>query len=304
MNYRTFSMEQSPFHKERDLQGKTELVSFRLPKEAYHDLMNYFEGVYEDNAKTRGFKQISLNALDKICSERKTYNNLEVYMLLPKSDDIDVLNSCSQIIGFIDTEVDFNSSFNLVSVFNDDYNLVYDVRDFVESEFPMGIFSNTKEPRIYRTNWDTLYSFDLLVYRLNELFDLDVEDCSFVRFPLNNYLDVCRDGQYQNQSFNYEHQGAFVFNDVYTNNKYYCTVSWYYSNNAMTFDFFFETVEDFSQQIYSRKDKKLINALNDVIIDKNRKEKLLTIRKGLANDLSYIDDLLKEEFPTEYEKLK
>ena len=304
MEYRTFHTKQSPFHKERDLQGKTELVSFRLPKEAYQDLMTYFEDVYDDNAKTRGFKQISLDTLENICSERKTYTNLEVYMILPKSDSIDDLNFYSQIIGFINTDVDFHDKFNLVSTFEDDYKIVYDVRNFEEGEFPMGIISNTIEPCIYRTNSHTTHSFFLIKDRLSQLFDIDVENCSFVRFPLNNYLDVFRDGQYQDQSYNKEHRGVYVFNDMYTNKKYYCIVEWYYDNLAITFDFYFESVDDFSQDIYSRKDARLIDSFNEVLMDKNRKEKLLTIRNGLAEDLSYIEGLIKEEFPSEYEKLK
>lgn len=300
-------MSQSPFSKERNLHGETISVSFRLPKEAYNDLMTHFNDKYEENAKTKGFKEISLNALDGICTERKCYNHLELFMLIPKSDEFDDLYS-SEIFAFINDETDFKDSFNLVSKFNDDFRLVYELQDFTEENTPLGIFANVKDDCFYKLIRDKVIdSFFSFKFGLNSLYsDLDLDNCYIVRFPLNNYLDVYRDGQYQGETYNDDHLGAFVFEDIGSDKKIYCKIAWKYSNEhkLISFDLIFTPEDAFVDDIYNTGDEKLIEAVNDVIIGKSRIKKLLKIRKNIANDLSWIDDLIKKEYPDEYEKLK
>jgi hypothetical protein len=305
--FKTFRTYQSPFHKERNLQDKTTSVSFRLPTEAYNDLMDYFNNIFDSNAKTNGFKKISLNALDMICSERKTYNNLECFMLIPKTDDIGELYD-SEIIVFINDDIDFENDFNLVSKFNDDYNLVYSLYDFTEENVPFGIFTNVRESCLYRLRKDfaleSWYSFTSALGTLYK--DLNLDDCYIVRFPLNNYLDVFRDGQYQNETYKDDHIGAYVFEDISSKRKIYCKIVWNYTHemNLISFDLIFEPESEFINDIYKMNDKRLNEAINDVITDKHRIDVLLEIRKNIEDELSFVDEILKNEYPDEYQKLK
>ena len=144
IDYRVFSMNKSPFHDDNLAESKRETrKTIRLPTEAYEQLESYFEANNLDFSK--GIRSVCYEKLDTICNERKTFNNLEVFMLIPKSTIEDELINKSQIIAIVNTECDFRSDFNHLRKFNDDYNLVYVLNDFEAKNFPMHIIQYTKE---------------------------------------------------------------------------------------------------------------------------------------------------------------
>lgn len=312
-DFKMFTMSKSPFHKERNLKGKTKNIAFRLPIEAYEDLKNYFEGVYgEDGALSKGFKDLSYETLDSVCLERKNYNNLNVFMLIPKTDDLDDLHCYSEIFAFIDIDNDIEDDFNVVSRFEDDYNILYNLVDFNEENVPMGIFAHSKEFCLYRLRKDRVCdSFNSLSVGLYSLYphltDWINKDLEFymVRFPLNNYLDVFRNGQYQSLTYNNSHEGAFIFYDLVENRKIYSTIRWDYSPEGkhIFLDFLFYKPEDFSDVIYSVDDDKLTNVYRDIRDTDYRKDGLINFRERLIEDLKLVDEAIRKEFPDEYEKL-
>lgn len=309
--FKMFTMSKSPFHKERNLKGKTKNIAFRLPIEAYEDLKNYFEGVYgEDGALSKGFKDLSYETLDSVCLERKNYNNLNVFMLIPKTDDLDDLHCFSEIFAFIDIDNDIEDDFNVVSRFEDDYNILYNLVDFNEENVPMGIFAHSKEFCLYRLRkdvvCDSLLSLKVGLYSLYpHLKDKNLDDFYMVRFPLNNYLDTFRNGQYQSLTYNNSHEGAFIFYDLVENRKLYSVIRWDYSpeSNHIFLDFLFYKPEDFSDVIYSAEDEKLNEVYKEIRDTDYRKDGLIVFRERLIEDLKLVDEAIRKEFPDEYEKL-
>ena len=305
-------MTNSPFHKQRNLKGKSKPITFRLPLEAYYDLKEYFEGVYEKDALSKGMKDLSFRALDSVCLERKNYNNLNVFMLIPKTDDIDDLHYYSEIFAFIDFDNDIENNFNVVSRFDDEFNIFYNLYDFKEDNLPMGIFVHSRDSCLYRLRKDIVCeSFNSLCVGLYSLYpqlkekDEGLEDFYFVRFPLNNYLDTFRNGQYQSLTYNKEHEGAFVFYDIGDNRKIYCTIKWEYSpeSNNFLLDYLFYNEDDFSDIVYSIDDDRLIEEYRKIRDSDERKDALLNFRERLIEDIKIVDEAIKKEYPDEFEKL-
>lgn len=320
---KTFLMNKSPFY---DVNAKrdsntTKVVTFRLPIEAYNKLMNYFEDIYVENAKTKGFNHLAYKQLEMICDERKTFNNLECFMLIPRvkalegEDEtdvylktLDVLNNYSEIIAIVNTDCDFIDDYNHSLEFHDEYNLVYQLNSFNDRDFPMSILRFTKDSCVYRTNKADLNSFYTFKDRQRELYhdnyngnSLDVEDCYFVRFPLNNYLDEFRDGQYQDKSFENSHEGIFAFQELSSKLNLYCVINWDYSreNKCVVLEYYFMDREDFLKSIFETLDEKLIEASSNAVDDKHRYEVLHRYKDNLEFQLSLVNQIIENGFPDE-----
>ena len=305
-------MNKSPFH-ENVKDGKSKSISFRLPIEAHDKLMKYFEANYDYNAKTKGMNELCFKKLDMICDERKSFNNLECFMLIPKyTNDIDKLSIASQIIAIVNTDCDFIEGFNHQHSFNDEYKIDYTMQDFTIENFPMEVIANTKNSCVYRTNKKDLNSFHTFKNRQSELYhdgrfdevedilNLNVDDCYFVRFPLNNYLDVYRDGQYQIKSFNDFHQGLYAFYDLEAHSYLYCIIEWSYSQemNSISLYSYFVKHDEVIQKVYETKDEKINQTFINLPYTKTRmqneiKKMIIT----LEENLSYYKSLLDDDFP-------
>ena len=310
MDFRTLPMNKSPFHDDKLSNSKSDKrPTIRIPIEAYNQINRYFE---ENNMNfSEGVRSLCYDKLDTICNERKTFNNLEVIMLIPKinKDKIDltdvesavneyyhILNSYSEIIAVINTECDFRRDFNHLRKFDDDYNLVYEAKEFNPQNFPMHILQNTKESKVYRTNQSTLNSFHSFKDRQSELYpNLNVDDCYFVRFPLNNYLDEFRSGQFQQREFSNAHEGAFIF-EIEIDLKYYCFIDWSYfrDTESLYFEIYFSSQDDFITEISNSNDNKLIKAAFYVVNGEYGIERLKVIKSELLSQVETIDDVLKD----------
>lgn len=312
-------MRQSPFYDETlieksiDSKGKKreKRPTIRLPIETYNRLNEYFEANNLDFSK--GLRSFCYEKLDTICNERKTFNNLECFMLIPKAkvkfntnssmeDDHEnffhILNTHSEIIAIVNTDVDFRRNYHHVNSFDDNYNLAYELKDFSAENFPLSMFQNTKETCVYRTNTKTLRSFYALKDRLSSIFyDLNVDDCYFVHFPLNNYLDVFREGQYHHETFSNMHEGIYVFQDFEKPIKHYCSISWSYSyeSKGISLEFEFYDKDNFMNDIYETKDMDLINAASEIIDSDFIKNKLMKYKEKLLKELDYVELFLASE---------
>lgn len=311
-------MKKSPFHEDYVSNPKSDKrPTIRIPIEAYNQLNNYFE---ENNLDfSKGIRSLCYDKLDTICNERKTFNNLEVFMLIPKMNlpypydenfDINsfqknfyhILTTYSEIIAVVNTECDFKNNFNHIRSFNDDYVLCYQMEDFKAENFPLHILQNTNESKVYRTHEGALNSFHSLQNRLGEVFhdsndfSLDVNDCYFVRFPLNNYLDEFRSGQYQQEAFSNTHEGVYVFEAFDGAIRHYCYIDWDYSkeNENIAFEIYFTDEASFLDDVYKTRDKKLIHSALAIIDGENRRKRLEDYKYRLLGEVSYINMLLEE----------
>ena len=106
-----FGLTKSPFAFERNYHAKSISKSFRLPEDVYNEIMKYYDSIYgEENNLTKAFRSITLEKLDSICRERTYYQDLNIFMLIPKTDDINMLNENSEVIAFftLDDITDIN----------------------------------------------------------------------------------------------------------------------------------------------------------------------------------------------------
>ena len=300
-NFKGFHMKQSPFHEESKESG--EMVSFRLEKDVKEKLERHFREVYDEQSK--GYKNLCHRKLDSLCLERKTFNHLEVFMLIPKTEDINELENKSQIIAIVNTECDFQDFYVHNLGFDDDYNLSYELQDFNQTSFPLNILLNTKDSCVHKIDKSCLKSFPIFKMELDRVyhssfngdyFDIDVNDCYFVRFPLNNYLDEWKEGQYQHETFRENHIGAYVFQDVQNGLKLYCFIDWYYLADFdlnVHLDFQFVSDKHFIFEGSKSDDDEFKEAMKEAMSDKARKEHLLKFKEQLETNLSFIDDLLE-----------
>lgn len=300
-------MDKTPFYKDRSKRTKNDIEkkSIKFPKRFYKDLNKYFKSEgFEDFSE--GIRHLCQEALDGICPERKTFNQLEVIMLIPKTDDIDELEAKSRIISIINTECDFDDDY-VHDGFNEQYNLTYPLTDFKKTLFPFGTYANLKESKVYRTNIRDLKSWNAFKIRQNELYSLNVEedeslnlnDCYFVNFPLNNYLDIYDNGRYHDDSFEYAHHGVFIFRNYFDNGRFlFCNIGWEYSpvNDSIVTEFYFQDRDDFIMQIFDYKDKdgkaddRLIQCLKDS--DSHDMESLRRLRNVLKANVGFLDKII------------
>lgn len=307
-------MRKSPFHEDYVSNTKTDKrPTIRIPIEAYDQLNNYFEKNNLDFSK--GIRSLCYDKLDTICNERKTFTNLEVFMLIPKmsipyphDEDFDVekftdnyfdiLEAKSEIIAVVNTEVDFRSGFNHAHSFDEieNYKLSYEMKDFNAENFPMEILQNTNERCVYRTNENALNSFDSFKARMSAVFpNLDVNDCYFVRFPLNNYLDEFRNGQYMQRAYSDFHESVNVFEAVHGAIKYYCFINWDYSSESrnISFETYFGDETMFINDVYQTKDKELINSALSIVDGEDRRKRLENYKARLEDEVSFLNSLLE-----------
>lgn len=289
-------LSKSPFYKKSHhdtyVKGKESVkVDFKISETAYNDLMRYFKG--NGMTKTEGFKQIVWDKLEMINTfqTRRVFNNIEFIMIFPKTDDIDVLNEKVRVIALYNTENDFNDKFHHQKGFDNKFNYQYDMKLFSKSFFDdeMRIINSTLESPVDRVNSGDIMSWDSLYNRLDELYGLRPDSYYFVRCPLNNFLDIKRDGEFQSDDHQGEHDGIYAFHDF--DKSLYCTINWNYSLESATilFDVNFIMMSDFLDILSESKFKPLRESIFDIKDSKYNKEKLDVLIDGQKRWLKLLE---------------
>ena len=300
VSFKGFSTRQSPYHIDRASDKKH--LSARIDKKVLDDLEKHFKN--QGLNFTEGLRMLFIKELDNLCLDKKTFNNLECFMLIPKTDDVLMLNNKSQVIAIVNTEADFKETYNHKRPFNDDYNLTYDLIDF-ESKYlidDLKILQNTKDSCVYNTSMNDLRHFEVFRKRQKELysgngenFDLNVDDCYFVRFPLNNYLDELSEGQYQHKEYKENHIGVYVLHDVVRERKLFLLTNFYYLSEyevQLQIDIELADERKVMHHILQSEDDKLLEAMKEALSDKHRKDKLLELKQKRERNLLVIDDMI------------
>ena len=255
MNYQGMRINKSPFHKDshhiKYKKGVKQIKpNFKISPTAYNDLMRYFKA--NGMNETDGFRQMVWDKLAMIntFNQRKVFNNIELIMLLPKTDDRTELEDKSRIIALYNTDCDFKEGFNHRKGFSKDFNYQYDLKLFGEGFFreEMNIINSTNDSPVYRVSQGDLSRWETFFQRLDDLnkeegWDLNLRQCYFVRCPLNNFLDVKREGQFQsNLNSKGDHDGIYVFDDF--KKRYFCIINWHYSLEKNGIEFIFEFLNE------------------------------------------------------------
>ena len=272
-----------------------EKVDFKIPKSAYDDLMKYFRG--QGLNKSDGFNQLVHDKLAMINTSRRTiFNHIEMIMLIPRTEDLDELDEKSRIIALYNTKTDFIDEFNYEEGFNKSLNYQYDLRDFDEIFFPMGIINSTKESQVKGVNQKDLWNWESFYERLDELYDLKSNEWYFVRCPLNNYLDVNREGQFQHPQYRGDHLGIYIF-DYFNEKRIYLFLNWDYSHEHGNISFVmnFGDLESFMYYITDSEYKSLRDFYDKLQTSKSDKKKL--------EDLIATEEKILKYLKKQYDKM-
>ena len=239
-------INQSPFYKKEHHEGKDgRIPDARIPKQLEEDLINYFEG--NGINKTDGIKQIIYEKMEKINTIGRTcFNNIELIMLLPKTNNLKELNDKSELIALYNTDSDFDESYDYNDGFEKRFKILFDMKEFCEDFFPMEHLNMMKECKVFGLYFGEMMDWDSFSAKLGQKYeDLDIDDCYFVRFPLNNYLDVNRQGQFQHRKYMWRHRGLYVF-DEFGFRRYYLIMDWRYGGDGLiSLDYEFIPLRDF-----------------------------------------------------------
>ena len=301
IKYKIFEVENSPF--KEDYHGRKMPLNVRLEEDARKLLKEHFEGIYgkrkKDEAMTKGMTKLCHDYLETLCIERKNYNHLEVIMLIPKSIELEELDDKSQIIAFINTKYDFENLHHHVRRFEGDYELTYELKEFNEGNFyyELEMLKNTKESCIFKTKKEDLKSFQLFKSRQAELYpDLDLDDCYFVRFPLNNFMDNQKEGvNHHYKIWKNNHLGAFVFHYLNDNVELLLLIDWYYLaevRQEVKIDYQFVPEDFFVESLMESGDDKIIEALDGVIAQDFRQRKLMAMKSEYERRLDIINKFI------------
>lgn len=235
---KTIPINQSPFHKESHFDhykrgSKKMKVDFKISPSAYNDLLTYFNGRNID--KSDGFREIIFDKLETINTwKNNCFNNIEILMLIPiwKIKEKQHLSKHSDIIGVINTECDFIDSYNHVQGFQKTpLNIRYEMKQIHEYNFPFDILQSTKEPCLFHFESEDLKDFDSFYNRLDELTEFHLDEYAFTRFPLNNYLDINRQGEFQHPKYMGKHQGIYIFDNI-GYRRLFWIIDWEYSGDG------------------------------------------------------------------------
>ena len=310
--FKSFYAKESPFHKEYEYKQGQNAPTLRINPNITRELKNHFE---ESNMTwTDGMSLIIHDYLDRLCLQRQTFNHIEVIMLIPKTDDLDELNNKSKIIAYINTKTDFNEYYEHKG-FDGEYNLVYELKPFDELNFPINLLRETKNSCLINTPKEDCESFERFKESQKKLYSdleddegndegLDLDDCYFVRFPINNYLDIKKNGAYNHDFLRKDHLGLYVFhdplikvNDLNSERKILCFIDWHYLADVSRIEYDFEFHDgvgliNWIQNLYHDEDKDYFNQLSQAIYyavgDDFTKLRLSLIEKDLLEKLEIV----------------
>lgn len=311
-NFKEFNIRDSPFHEEYNIKTGKNLGGVKIHPDKYNLLKKHFEGIYEKEAMTKGIRMIIDDYLDRLCLTKGIFNHLEAVMLIPKTDDIEDLEAQSQIIAIINTKSDFNKNYNHIHHFKDWTGIVFELHPFnkVKFGYVLEIFKNTIDSCVYNTSKEDMESFESFKQRQAELYpDLDIDDCYFVRFPLNNHMDNIHHGAaFHYNSWKNNHLGGYIFIDVLEGKKSekFFIIDWFYLSEISSKiradfqfipkDLFMDNVRNSSSpELDSDKEDFIMLQLKSYFDGEYMKEYLDKIEKNILFKFSVIRNL-KEEY--------
>ena len=275
MNSDMIRINQSPFYKEKHHEGKKDgkIPDARIPKALEDDLYYYFEE--NGLSLSDGIKQIVYEKMETINLERTCFYNVELIMLLPKTSNLDELNDKCEIIALYNTKSDFAESYEYNDGFDDHFQIFFDMKEFCEDYFPLEHLNMMKESMVFRVGFPEMMDWDSFSGKLSQLYpDLDMDNCYFIRFPLNNYMDIERQGQFQHPTHIGLHQGLYIF-DEFGFRRFYLILKWRYDGfNLISFKYQFISIGQFMRIIKDSPHDDINDCLDYIVHSNHDKEEV------------------------------
>jgi len=224
-----FEIKQSLFYKERDLKtsGKDKQIQSRIAPEVRKDLEDYFMKRYNttEGVSSSFIHELIVNFLNSITTEKKSFEDLYIILLLPKTEDPDELEVKSEIIGTLQgDDVFFRNPFKFQHGNRNKFNFIFNVEDFNERNYnDLLAMYKKKDALFFNVDESIQDDFVKVKMRLSELcYDIDLDNCYFTVVNVNNYLDELHEGQYTSNWSSFHHEGVIVLLDPFNKLKRFC----------------------------------------------------------------------------------
>lgn len=233
MTYDGFEIKQSLFYKERDLKtsGKDKPIHSRIAPEVKEDLNDYFMKRYNttEGVSSKFIHELIVEFLNNITLEKKSFENLHIILLLPKTQDPDELELKGEIVGVLEGEDVLKNPFKYAHGDRNKFNFIFNLEEFNERNYNYLLLLNRKKERLFfQVSQDIQDDFFKVKSRLSEVYhELDLDECYYTIVNVNNYLDVLNEGQYTSNWSSFHHEGFIVLLDPLDKLQRLClSISW------------------------------------------------------------------------------
>lgn len=243
MTHDIFETTQSPFQQIDEFRKtKGDRVSVRtdIAPEDYELIEKYIkmrDPDFDPKKKNNSFdnskfvRELLMNFFNSITLEKKSFENLHIILLLPKTQDHDDLELKGEIVGVLEGEdVFLKNPFKYAHGDRNKFNFIFNIEEFNERNYKDLLFLNRKknERLFYNVSEDIQDDFFKVKSRLSEVYhEFDLDECYYTIVNVNNYLDVLNEGQYTSNWSSFHHEGFIVLLDPFDKlNQIYMTITW------------------------------------------------------------------------------
>ena len=242
MTYDGFEIKHSPFQQIDEFRKtKGDRVSVRtdIAPEDYELIEKYIklrDPDFDPKKKNNSFdnskfvRELLMNFFNSITLEKKSFENLHIVLLFPKTQDADELELKGEIVGALEGEdVFLKNPFKYAHSKRNKFNFIFKLEDFNERNYNDLLLLNRKKERLFfQVSQDIQDDFYKVKSRLSDVYyDLDLDECYFTIVNVNNYLDVLNEGQYTSNWSSFHHEGFIVLLDPLDKLQRLClSISW------------------------------------------------------------------------------
>lgn len=252
MTFIDFEVRDSPFHKidgfMKTNRQTSKSVRTDLSPEDYEIIEEYImqrDPDFDPDKRNNKFdtskfvRELLMDFFNNITLEKNSFEDMYFVMLLPREfDDPEDLEIDGEIVGVIqDPESFYNANpFNYYKGKRNNFNFIFNIEEFNERNYNDLLYLyHGKDPLFTCVDKSIQHDFVKVKTRLSEVYhELDLDNCYFTIFNINNYLDVLNKGQYTHGASMFHHEGVLVFLDAFDEVRLTMTCQWaLYHNNCM-----------------------------------------------------------------------
>ena len=159
-----------------DFQYIEEYILKRDPEYKPQNKKNAFD-------KSKFLKELLFDFINNVSLKKKSFKDLYILLLLPKTEDPDELDDNGQIVGAVQTPDGFYmaNAFRRIGFHAHDYNFIFSLKDFDEETYKLLFFDKLEERAFFCVDERIQHDFFKTKARLSEVYDeLDLDDCYFI----------------------------------------------------------------------------------------------------------------------------
>lgn len=258
-------LEQSPFHKQRNMKAPRGSVNLQgqISQDMFNDFMLYARQYNAEHPTEKGLsnkanplKHIINDFLNSHALERKCFKDLHVIIALDNPFDYRLRKSA--VIGFVQHPEKFTkfSPFRVSHQRVYKTGLAYAVDNFNKDVYDLLNLNSFDREVLFNIHPSIYNDFDSVRDHLQQVhkdsgvaFD---EDTFIVMVNLNNYFDILRDGVYTSETSPDKHEGVVVLLEPdYKLERLCVLITWSYNDGALDLEFHVENEGFFNETLSS-----------------------------------------------------